>query len=58
LKRIEPKPLIGFLLNPFGSHACSIDYENGVVSINARRKQNIQVADLYRLDMEPLRMPA
>ena len=46
LKRIEPKPLIGFLLNPFGTHARSIDYENGVVSVNARRKQNIQVADL------------
>lgn len=46
VKRIEPKPLIGFLLNPFGTHARSIDYKNGVVSINARRKQNIQVADL------------
>jgi DNA helicase-4 len=46
LKRIESKPLIGFLLNPFGTHARSIDYENGVVSINARRKQDIQVADL------------
>ena len=46
MKRIESKPLIGFLLNPFGTHARSIDYENGVVSINARRKQDIQVADL------------
>lgn len=37
---------MGLLLNPFGIHARSIDYQNDVLNINARRKRTIQVANL------------
>lgn len=46
MTRIRPKPLIGFLLNPFGVHARSLELHNDELLVFARREQHIQIADL------------
>ncbi|PID46349.1 MAG: hypothetical protein CSB47_04550 [Proteobacteria bacterium] len=46
MTRIRPKPLIGFLLNPFGVHARSLELHNDELLVIARREQHIQIANL------------
>ncbi|MEO1378857.1 MAG: UvrD-helicase domain-containing protein [Pseudomonadota bacterium] len=44
--RLKPKPFMGFLLNPFGVHARSIEFRNDRLDIQARRAKDIRIANL------------
>lgn len=46
MKRIEARPLLGFLTNPFGVHPRSIEYQSNELRVAARRVQGIRIADL------------
>jgi DNA helicase IV len=46
LKSLKPKPIVGFILNPFGVHARSIEYQNGELRINTRHGRGIHLANL------------
>jgi hypothetical protein len=46
LMRLQPKPLLSFLLNPFGIHARSIEYRDGALIIDARRGRTVHLQDL------------
>lgn len=44
--RVQSKPLLSFLLNPFGIHAQSIEYRDGALIIDARRGRTVHLRDL------------
>ncbi|MBM6583235.1 UvrD-helicase domain-containing protein [Microvirga sp. BT689] len=44
--RVQPKPLLSFLLNPFGTHARGIEYRDGALIIDARRGRTVHLQDL------------
>ena len=46
LMRVQPKPLLSFLLNPFGTHARGIEYRDGALIIDARRGRTVHLQDL------------
>ncbi|MEM7602955.1 MAG: UvrD-helicase domain-containing protein [Verrucomicrobiota bacterium] len=46
MTRLQPKPLIGFICNPFGRYAKALEYRDGEVSVLARRPQSIDLRDI------------
>jgi DNA helicase-4 len=46
LMRVQPKPLLSFLLNPFGIHARSLEYRDGALTIDAQRGRTVHLQDL------------
>lgn len=46
MKRIEARPLLGFLTNPFGIHPRSVEYHNNEMQVATRRVQGIKIAHL------------
>lgn len=46
LMHVQTKPLLSFLLNPFGIHARSIEYKDGALNIDARRGRTVYLRDL------------
>ena len=44
--RIQPKPILSFLLNPFGLHARVIEYCNDELLVNARRKRKVMLNNI------------
>jgi DNA helicase IV len=46
LTRLQPKPVIGFLLNPIGHHAKGIDYRDSRLYVSARLSRKIHLNDI------------
>lgn len=46
MTRLQPKPVIRFIRNPFGRYAKSLKYRDGEVSVFARRPQYIDLHDI------------
>lgn len=44
--RLQPKPLLSFLLNPFGTHARGIEYRYPELIIDARRSRKVHLRNL------------
>ncbi|WP_306047825.1 UvrD-helicase domain-containing protein [Nioella sp. MMSF_3534] len=46
MKRVKPQPLVGFLLNPLGRHARSIDFRDQELTVHAGSIQRLHLKDL------------
>ncbi|MEP1207756.1 MAG: UvrD-helicase domain-containing protein [Rhizobiaceae bacterium] len=46
MSSIRPKPIVGFLLNPFGVHAQRIEYRDQELSIEARQRRCVHLDSL------------
>ncbi|MCE8509212.1 hypothetical protein KBY28_12220 [Ruegeria pomeroyi] len=51
MTRLQPKPVIGFLLNPIGQHAKGIEYRDSQLCVSARPSRKIHLNDI---DSAPL----
>lgn len=46
MNRLQPKPLVGFLLNPFGRHAKYVRYDGNEISIQSRHPATVTLREL------------
>ena len=46
MTHLQPKPVIGFLLNPLGQHAKKIDYRDRELHISARHSRKLLLNDI------------
>jgi len=44
--RVKEKPILGFLLNPLGVHARSLEYQNDRLRVTARHNRSIHISSL------------